>query len=98
MIIVAGQEQRLSDDTLVVLGEQCDRFGIPRPEDVREGAVHGTEIRQKLRFLSRAGTDGEIKGARGTDRLLHQVGQRPAPADIGCVGGIGLCDAGGVVD
>jgi len=96
--VVARQEQRLAHKALVRGRERDQRRPVERAEVVGEAAIYGAEARQKCRFLARRRGDGQTQAARGANAVLHEVRERPAAADVGCVCGGGRGDGGGVVD
>lgn len=71
---------------------------VPATELVGEAAIDGAERGEECGFVARGGRDGEAEGAGGANGFLDEVGERPAPADIGYVCGRGRGDGGGVVD
>lgn len=88
----------MSHEALVGLRKVCKGGGVPAAELVGETAVHGAEGGEEGGFLAGRRGDRETEGARGADGLLDEVGERPAAADVGGVGGRGAGDGRSVVN
>lgn len=95
--VVAREEERLAHNALVGLRHARQAVGVPGPEDVGEGSVHGAKVGNQLGLVAPGATDGKIERAWRAYRLLHEVGQRPRAPNVRSVGWVTAGDGASVV-